>query len=481
MVFLNGCSTLGQVDHLLRSGIPAVIATERPVDDVRAKEFAFYFYQSLVGGASLEKAFQQAAAVLQTKTGKLIQIYRGQGLETGKHSHLEWGLYIADQAVLEWCLPKAPPVVDLFKGVKHYQKKHLRIVDQQLIQDLFETLKSFKPELARYGHFDQIGKRSLRLLRRDIIDSLPAPLGEQIRKLFSADSGPDAQIMRTISIERLRQLVYTYEILMDMVLAIMLTQLWECMVKKETCIISEELQHEFAHFFSLDKDESLLYDQSDLIKNLYFFFHENQVDPLVSELKQIDRTLFEDEGYLEALQFMEELKRKLFSSEIKIAADELTSLCLQAEDYLGAMFRKWGFCAKYHFVSIKDIKVNKSRHRSPSFIHNTVFLDMVTVGYEDEESVYTSYVDNSSIILLRSPDDMSEYLSLSPFIIDENALKDLPHTKIYIYSHYDRAHETIYYHSIFDFEQYLAVNKLNFPNVFEQFDEYLKLVLRRRK
>jgi hypothetical protein len=30
LIFLNGCSTLAQVDHLLKLGVPAVIATSAP-------------------------------------------------------------------------------------------------------------------------------------------------------------------------------------------------------------------------------------------------------------------------------------------------------------------------------------------------------------------------------------------------------------------------------------------------------------------
>ncbi|HRI62372.1 MAG TPA: CHAT domain-containing protein, partial [Saprospiraceae bacterium] len=44
LVFLNGCSTASQVAGLLKSGIPAVIATQAPVDDDRAKNMAAQFY-----------------------------------------------------------------------------------------------------------------------------------------------------------------------------------------------------------------------------------------------------------------------------------------------------------------------------------------------------------------------------------------------------------------------------------------------------
>ena len=71
LVFLNGCSTRPHVKRLLDAGVPAVIATARPIDDAVAAEFAAAFYQAsttgssaenrrIVGGRSLAMAFAQA-------------------------------------------------------------------------------------------------------------------------------------------------------------------------------------------------------------------------------------------------------------------------------------------------------------------------------------------------------------------------------------------------------------------------------------
>ena len=54
LVFLNGCSTRPQVKRLLDAGVPAVIATARPIDDRVATEFAVAFYQALTTGYSGE-------------------------------------------------------------------------------------------------------------------------------------------------------------------------------------------------------------------------------------------------------------------------------------------------------------------------------------------------------------------------------------------------------------------------------------------
>ena len=60
LVFLNGCSTQGQVTSFHKSGIPVVIATTRPVRDTVASEFAQAFYRALNQGKSIKESFDSA-------------------------------------------------------------------------------------------------------------------------------------------------------------------------------------------------------------------------------------------------------------------------------------------------------------------------------------------------------------------------------------------------------------------------------------
>ena len=50
LAFLNGCSTLPQVDLLRGAGVPAVIATSRAINDAVARDFAITFYEALTVG-----------------------------------------------------------------------------------------------------------------------------------------------------------------------------------------------------------------------------------------------------------------------------------------------------------------------------------------------------------------------------------------------------------------------------------------------
>lgn len=68
LIFLNGCETHQQAKELYDLGIPAVIGTNTPIGDTLAKDFAHRFYRSLAQGVSLEHAWNDALAIIQSKS-----------------------------------------------------------------------------------------------------------------------------------------------------------------------------------------------------------------------------------------------------------------------------------------------------------------------------------------------------------------------------------------------------------------------------
>ena len=112
LIFLNGCSTLGQVNRLMDLGIKAVIATSVPIADGKAVAFSNSFYEALSSHKTLEEAFNFAAAALSMEHNEVEQPgiieFRSIVLEEEDHSEeLPWGLYVNEDAgeVLNWKLP----------------------------------------------------------------------------------------------------------------------------------------------------------------------------------------------------------------------------------------------------------------------------------------------------------------------------------------------------------------------------------------
>jgi hypothetical protein len=77
LVFLNGCSTVGQVDELMEAGVKAVIATSKEIDDGLASLFAGRFYRSLARYSSIAQAYQTAVDAGKAQAGEAARAYRG--------------------------------------------------------------------------------------------------------------------------------------------------------------------------------------------------------------------------------------------------------------------------------------------------------------------------------------------------------------------------------------------------------------------
>lgn len=122
LVFLNGCSTRGQVRGILDAGVPAVIATSQAIDDAVATDFSTDFYKNLASGATIRRAFADAEMAVRTKKGdKPRHFYRERSLipKRSGEERWPWELHAADGAD-RWSLPQArgqridtPPRIDI--------------------------------------------------------------------------------------------------------------------------------------------------------------------------------------------------------------------------------------------------------------------------------------------------------------------------------------------------------------------------------
>jgi hypothetical protein len=98
LVFLNGCSTRGHVNRLLEAGVPAVVATDRAIDDGLAADFATRFYEAMAGQRSVEEAFDEARSLSESVLGKdVLKARRTREASTSLEHQDEhgwpWALY----------------------------------------------------------------------------------------------------------------------------------------------------------------------------------------------------------------------------------------------------------------------------------------------------------------------------------------------------------------------------------------------------
>lgn len=450
LVFLNGCSTRAQVEKLLALGVPAVIATSSPINDTMAVELAEQFYSAMMKRHTIREAFAMAAGLVKAKGGEAEQ-YRGIKLkeETEK---FPWGLYTENDEVLDWKLPdqKSNRQEIIIRNASDQFNFSKTPVNTHLTSILLNVLRPFSRDidyvLAKAE--DDGEDPDVRLLQRAIMDSLPAPIGEQVRKLFSLDLQAD-QLDR-IGKPRLQQLVRTYDTLVEFSTHVLLSLMWETKIKNEQLELSAELKEQVRKTLTLKKEEIATFDYNETIKSILRFFDETSLlgkaDSLIfiDELSVLWESMQQDEIFKTATAFMREMKEEVESDSV--TSDEIESFCVQSETHLAEIFEFLGFISKYKLNTIKSIAVTKGRNKSPRFRHYRVKLDTITAGYKDVDKEYDgAFTDNRSVILLKEERSIDHYLNLSPFIIDEHALMGKEKSKLFFFTYCDREKMEIHY------------------------------------
>ncbi len=181
LVFLNACSTDGQVKALHAAGVPVVIATTTDVPDKSATEFASEFYQSLaIGTNSISKSFNEAAALVKARHGGNIRRIRPDKPVQGPSSKPYWNLHTARDAKenAEWSLQIAvgDPLIDLppiaksnrlpkspFRYLNRYVEEEAQLFfgRAKKIRELYDFIrKGFNPVILLFGQ-SGVGKSSL--------------------------------------------------------------------------------------------------------------------------------------------------------------------------------------------------------------------------------------------------------------------------------------------------------------------------------
>jgi WD40 repeat protein len=180
LVFLNGCSTQPQVQGLLEANVTAVIATSGAIVDEVAMGFAVRFYQGLASGATLQTAYNEAAAAMQMTHGNEMRGLYWDEAETLKPDRWPWELYLKEGAEVtaRWNLPEAannplfglPPLPP--RDLPECPFRHLSWFDQdqaelffgrgRQIRELYQQLVTPQtaPIILFYGQ-SGVGKSSL--------------------------------------------------------------------------------------------------------------------------------------------------------------------------------------------------------------------------------------------------------------------------------------------------------------------------------
>lgn len=433
LVILNGCSTKKQVDRLLQlKNAPVVIATSAPVNDYSATQFSASFFQSFSEQyASIRDAFQIGLAAAQIRSTDVIWLQkRGAGLKDLKENDPLWGLYCrpGHEIQLEWSIPVANLVED----------SQRRQPNQILLDLLVEYFAPYQEKIKKL-HEQEMEGREINVLdkRRAILETLPHPISEHLRKLLVEKEETSEQVFYDqFSLNRLHQLATTYRSVVELPAFILLAQLWDIlMVKKDRVLIDERQRELLKKYLNVRTSERIRSMYFQLIVILKEILTQNGAPLFVQELETIGRDFESDSDLYNACLFFENIEKKKALSK-----EAVESYCIEGEEKLATILGKFGFFTKYTLISVKNIRVKKNRYDyKPKFQHRLVELIQRFVGLAPTQYETESIIDDSSIHLKKKINDQIDFLNLSPFIIDEHAFNDAAQiAKLYYFDSYQK-------------------------------------------
>lgn len=346
------------------------------------------------------------------------------------------------------------------------------VVNDILIDVICEDLAIHSKDLD-----DELNKETLDIpsIKREIVDAFPTPIGEQLRILFTRSSNPRRpDEMELFTPLRLMQLAVAYRTTLQFISFILLSQLWDEKHSREDLKMTEGQMAKLADFCALDAQNFQSFDFADLINVIIEIFDRSQVSYFIEEFSRLKIHSDHNPGLHEAHRFMSNLREELPAN--KIPADQLEEQCLLAEEHLGVLLKEVAFLVKHKLVTIKNIEIVKSRHELARFRHRQITLNraltVASTGVAEVGVDFDNYADNKSVIFLKADQhEINDYLNLTPFIIDENALNSDYSSKIFLFAY--RVRDAYYYQFLNNpNDRPLIVNERRYPGIKNQFDRF---------
>ena len=431
LVILNGCNTEDQVDALLRLGDFAVVATNDRIGDDNAKRFSIELFRSLVAGNTLQKAFDEAKAAAWNDKYELHRGYRPGWEKSEKDPESKWGLFTTseDSSILNWKLIAAELRPD-FK------------VNSHLISALFGVLVEHSEAARKIKQNEDMGIETDSSVKiRAIIESLPILLRKQIgRLLVPPEQDEYGDFFNKAGLARLKELVSTYMVATELLVAAFLSQLWTLCDSRDVTFNEDELA-ELRYYLLKEGDLKKTFNSALFIRSLRKVLSRYDVEYFIEELQDLDA--YEIEAPLkDSIDFFEDLKVRIEST----TSNEAMAMCEEAEIHLAKLLTRVGFLMKYTLLSVRDIDVFKYRHiAKPLYTYS---------GLDNDPKTYV--MDRRSVLMIHDEAE-GKFVNLTPFLIDINSfptsrqrtVTDLNKPKRFAsFSHYDRSGDKFVFRDI---------------------------------
>ena len=276
-------------------------------------------------------------------------------------------------------------------------------INEELIRTVFDEMVKHKASLSKMILTEDEDEEisDYRVLADLVIKNYPWPIGVELRRLFSG-------LMRQLDRMRLDQIFKTIERSMQFISFVMLSQL----CKENTAgkiIIPESFSNEFkARFFVLS-----LGNFTWMIRAVGNMFSDQKIEWFMPEMGE-----YFNNKFYNALDFWVPERNEIGHYQINLTQSDIEKRCVEYEEKLTFILKSIAFLAKYKLISVKEIKVTKSKIADASFHHIIDLLNSSDSDFKAQELEVPSFTESHSVLLMKTIKSIDEYLNLSPLIID---------------------------------------------------------------
>lgn len=338
-------------------------------------------------------------------------------------------------------------------------------MNEDLIKSVFSKMVEYKPSLEKYMSPDEPDdEMDIRVLGDLIIRNFPWPIGVELRRLFSG-------AMRNLDRLRLDQLFKTIERTMQFLSFVMVAQLWEERLKNNI-----ELSPEFTSQFQFRFNLLTLGNYSWMIRAISKAFAQNNTDHFI-----IGKNNAFTDKFFESLDFWVPERNEIGHYQINLTQDEIERRCVEYEDRLSNILQSLAFFINYKLVTVRQINVLKKKHSQATFNHFMDLLNSSDSDFKGTEIQHNLYADSKAVLLLKDFKMPSEYLNLSPLVIDtrteviDQKEKFSIKKDIFLYTKFQNGR--LFYVGTEVTEKCDLSNLSSYPDLQAQFSEMMKYIL----
>lgn len=309
--------------------------------------------------------------------------------------------------------------------------------NDSFIRNVFNAMIAVKPKLSLFlADDDDSEEPDIRKLANEIVANYPWPIGIELRRLLSAATAKSDR-------GRLDQIFRTIERTLQFVSFVLVSQLLEEVIEKSTPV-PDSFKNEFPRRFSTLTMGNFAW----MVRSVGNIFTTQQIKPFIPGMEEI----LSDKFYAK-LDFWTPERNEIGHYQITLSEEEIEVRCAEYQQKLEEIISALSFLITCPLVTITEIQVKKPKRQPPQYGHTMLMLNSASSDFSGKKKDYSLFTDSHSVLIVNSlKDPASNYLSLSPLVIDTHfetidSREKLKKIKkdIYLYTKWNKDNRHIHY------------------------------------